>query len=176
MRILTGLLMVLLCCAPTLAGESGAVASTGQFEYRVSGVDVAWKPGQKPWMQATVGFRITNTSPAPVRFAIIQSWPTLQLEGAAVHFTLRSGGISGIVWSLNNLIGACSEHAENFTMLRPTYSVTGSLVLDAYAADQDIALVKHARLSATLMVQSLDDKKCWIEPFSVDDIPVGVHL
>jgi hypothetical protein len=61
-------------------------------------------------------------------------------------------------------------------MLRPTYSVTGSLVLDAYAADQDIALVKRARLSANLMVQSLEDKKCWIEPFSVDDVPVGVHL
>lgn len=175
MRTLIAISIALLCCWPTLADESGAVGSTGQFQYRVAGVDVTWKPSQKSWMQATVGFRITNTGTSPVRFAIVQSWPTLQLEGAAVHFTLRSGGISGIVFSLYGQ-SACSQVAENFTILRPTYSVTGSLVLDAYAADQDIALVKRARLSANLMVQSLEDKKCWIEPFSVDDVPVRVHL
>ena len=175
MRIPVSALLCLVYLAPSLANETDATGDTGQFQYRITQIDLTWKPGFKTYFQATVGFQITNTGKFPVRIALVPNWPTVQLEGASVQLQLRSGGLSGMAFSNDNRISQCPQAAENFTILRPNYKIGGNLILDAYTAVPDLPLAKRARFSAILMVQSLDDKKCWIEPFSVLDVPVNVH-
>ena len=177
MRILIRVLTCLLVASAACADEGGAVGKTGQFTYRVSQMDVAWKPGSRnTYMEATIGLEITNTGSSPVRIAVVPNWPSAQLEGAAVHFALQSGGLTGIPYFNSNQPQYCAQNAENFLVVRPGITIGANLVLDAYAPGQEVALVKRARFSANMMVQSLEDKKCWIEPFSVQGVAVAGHF
>ncbi len=157
--------------------DDATAVSTGQFTYRVPAIDLMALPA-KGWYQAIVGFQITNTGSVPVRLALVPAWPTLQLIGVGLNFTLKGGGVSGIPFAGDNRVGNCTGMADNFVTIRPGYSANGNLVLEVNAGpgDSSIALAKHGRFSANLMVQSMDDKKCWIEAFGAPEVTVRSHL
>lgn len=174
MRILMSVVIYSLCITSACASGADATGDTGQFHYRITQIDLAPQPGLKFGLQAMVGFEITNTGKLPVRVAIVPAWPTIQLEGAAVQLQMNWQNVSGLVTFWSNSVGSCTQGASDFTLLRPSATVIGNLVLTGRMAEAEMPVVKHARFTASLMVQSLDDKKCWLEPFSVRDVPVGV--
>jgi hypothetical protein len=169
------LLFALSLSFPAFAADSDAVVSTGQFTFKIAPIDLTARPGKGNY-QAIVGFQITNTGSVPVRLALVPAWPTLQLAGVGVNFTLRSNGVTGIPWYGDGRASQCSAGADNFVVVRPTFSVSGNLVLDVGAGDVELAMTKRGRFSGNLMVQSLDDKKCWLEAFGISDVAVNAHL
>ncbi len=173
MRILISALMAFILLTPSYASDTEATGDTGQFHYKVSQIDLTHSPGNKFGIKATVGFQITNGGRSPVRVAIVPVMPTVQLQGASVELRSSASTVSGIATFWINQVSYCAQGADNFTLLRPNSMVVGNLVLDARMSDSDLPLSKRARFTANLMVQSLEDKKCWIEPFSVVDVPVS---
>jgi hypothetical protein len=170
-------IVVALLASLSAFGESpSAVGTTGQFEYKVSQIDVGFRPHYPRILQATVNLAVKNLGSFPVRIAITQPVPSVQLVGAAVDFMEQNGGASGIQYIGDNRTAYCAQNANNFTLVRPGATAAANLLLYAPFADQKLSLVRLARFSASLMVQSLDDKKCWIEPLSVADIPVLIGL
>lgn len=167
-------ILAMLLTMTAAAEKNDSINETGQFEYSFSTVEVSPIPGQKPntEIQATAGFEIKNTGSAPVRIAVITPWPTLQIEGG-VQFKLRYSGITGVS-SYDGNRDYCSKAAPNFSLLRPNKILTASLIFDSDLKGRTLLSAKRGRISGELMVQSMEDNKCWIEPFTVGRVPVSV--
>ena len=175
MRILMSLLIGCLLLTPSYATDIGASADTGQFHYRVTQIDLVQTPGNRLSVQALLGFEITNTGKVPVRIAIVPVWPAIQLEGAGLQLQLAWRGIIGVASFWSGSTANCTQGAADFTLLRPNSTVIGNLVLEGRLPDPDLPVAQRARFTASVMVQSLEDKQCWIEPFSVANVPVSIR-
>ncbi len=167
-------ILAILLSMTVAAEKKDSINDTGQFQYSFSTVEVSPIPGRKPntEIQATAGFEIKNIGSAPVRIAVIAPWPTLQIEGG-IHFNIRPAGITGVSFHNGNR-NYCAEASPNFSLLRPNKILTASLIFDSDLKGRTLLSAKWGRISGELMVQSMEDNRCWIEPFTVDRAPVSV--
>mgnify|MGYP007095242882 CR=1 FL=1 len=171
----TLILILAMLLSMTAAAEKGdSINKTGQFEYTFSTVEVSPIPGRSrnTGIQATAGFEIRNTGSVPVRVAVVTPWPTLQIEGG-IHFVIRYRGITGIAFD-DISIQDCSKAAVSFSLIRPDNSLTASLFFDSNLGGRELLPASWGRISGQLLVQSTDDKTCWIEPFTVGRVSVSV--
>lgn len=170
-RIITGADRPQSASAPSSSG-----GKAGQFAFSFESVEISPRPHQAPNMgvQATVGFDITNTSAKPVRVALIPQWPSLQAEGG-ITFDTRPNGVTGVAGFNNTSVQNCERGAPNFSLLRPGESIRSNIVLDGTFGGRDVAKISWARFSGSLMVQSVDDKTCWIEVLSSAKIPATLY-
>jgi hypothetical protein len=184
MRI-AAMLTAMLVSAPLLAADAepagggaqeveGKKGKVGQFDYEIAQIDVSeFRNGVA---QATLGISLTNTGKSPVRVAIVPSWPTVQLIGDGAEFSLRGGGVSGL--KIQNIpITACKLRAEDFTLLRPGQTLGASMTFDSINRKKldDLKPVKRGRFNANIMVQSLEDQKCWTETLFDQQVPVVIN-
>ena len=169
---LAGLLML----ATAATSDAGSASQTGQFEYQFSMVEVSPTPGRpaNTWVQAVAGFEIRNTGSVPVRIAMVPLWPTLQIEGG-VQFKIRPRGVTGLAVDSNPNVRGCLSRAEDYSVLRPGQAMTASMIFDSNLGGRDLLPAKWGRISGQLLVQSLEDKRCWIEPFTVGKVAVSVN-
>lgn len=164
-------ILVMLLSMTAAAEKNDSINDTGQFEYSFSTVYVSPKPNSGSYLQATAGLNIKNTGSVPVRIAVVPQWPTLHVEGA--QFRVRYKGINGVEYADID-ITKCVDVAPKFSLLRPQRSLAASLIFDSEHKVSALLSAKWGRISGQLMVHSMEDNKCWIEPFTVGRVPVSV--
>ncbi len=150
--------------------------NTGQFEYEVRNVVLTTYPGHGPkaYISATLVFKIRNITTNDVRVALIYGHQTtLRLDSGPVMQVEGQGGVSGVSSCAWADIQACEKYADNYTIIRGGKSpLSGNLKFTGNLGGNKLGAPIVATLSGQLFVQDLKSGKAWIEPFTVDDIPI----
>jgi len=166
--------VALLASALTASGAQGT-NETGQFEYRITRVDIHNRlPGVHPntWTGATVGLAIKNTGDVPVQIALLIESIKLQIDGGVEFTRLSKESVSGLAICRGYTVADCGPLSKDFTVLRPGRSITASATLAVRMNGQEIGPVKWGNVSGTLFVRETEGGKVWLEPLTVAETPV----
>ncbi|MBK8275877.1 MAG: hypothetical protein IPP12_02460 [Nitrospira sp.] len=148
---------------------------TGQFEYNVRNIVLTTYPGYGPksLITATLVFKIRNITTNDVRVALISgSDTTIRLESGLVMPVEHPSSVSGVSVCQWAIIRNCEPQADNYTMIRGGKNLSGVVKFQGNLAGNRLGAPVVATLSGQLFVQDLKSGKAWLEPFTVDDIPL----
>lgn len=161
-----------------LSGSQSSEApanDTGQFEYNVRNIVLTTYPGSLPksYINATLVFKIRNITTNDVRVALISgSTTTLHLDSGPV-MQVESAGVSGVSSCMWADIRSCEQQADNYIIIRGGKSpLSGSVKFMGNLGGNKLGAPVVATLSGQLFVQDLKSGKAWLEPFTVEDIPI----
>ncbi len=166
---------VLACAGALLIGGSSVFAAdnmTGALRISTQDVAVNTYPGNRSYLQAATGIRISNEGKAPLRLALMKL--SLQLDGDSITFDTKS--FDGVGNCFNGDVTSCDRHFEKFEVIQGGQVVFMNVSLQARVGPRQVERAKSGRLSGSLYVRNQETGKSWPAPISIESIPVNMKV